>query len=344
MTSSRRPARVRLGAGREFDMIRAFLGADPGLPEGVEIGPGDDAAVLDGGWVVSTDLAVEDVHFRRGWLTDEEIGYRAASAALSDLAAMAARPVGVLVSMAAARGARVDVASAQAGLRAAVEAVGARVIGGDLSRSPGPLFIDVVVLGRSEHPVSRAGAEPGDELWVSGTLGTGGAALHFWADDRVPPEPLRRRFARPEPRIRLGLALGRSGVAVAMLDLSDGLAGDAGHLAAASGVGVVIEEDLVPVDPEARAVLGDEAAREAALHAGEDFELLFAARPGAVTAMLEGGTVDAEVPLTRVGRVVEAGEKAGGGYDEDAPPLVLLESSSGDLRPIGRGGFDHWDD
>lgn len=343
MTSPRSP-RVRLGAGREFDMIRAFLGADPHLPDGVEIGPGDDAAVLDGGWVVSTDLAVEDVHFRRGWLTDEEIGYRAASAALSDLAAMAARPVGVLVSMAAARGAMVDVASAQAGVRAAAEAVGARVIGGDLSRSPGPLFIDVVVLGRAEHPVSRAGAQPGDELWVSGTLGTGGAALHIWADDRVPPEPLRRRFSRPEPRTRLGLTLGRTGVAAAMLDLSDGLAGDAGHLAAASGVGVVIEEGLVPVDPEARAVLGDEAATEAALHAGEDFELLFAARPGAVAAMLEGGTLDVEVSLTRVGRVVEARERTGGGYDEDAPPLVLIESPSGELRRVGRGGFDHWDD
>jgi thiamine-monophosphate kinase len=342
--TSPRPTRVRLGAGREFDMIRAFLGTEERLPEGVELGSGDDAAVLDGGWVISTDLAVEDVHFRRGWLTDEEIGYRAAAAALSDLAAMAARPVGVLVSMAAARGAMVDVASAQAGVRAAAEALGARIIGGDLSRSPGPLFIDVVVLGRTEHPVSRAGARAGDELWVSGTLGTSGAALHHWADDRVPPEPLRRRFAKPEPRIALGLALGRAGVAAAMLDLSDGLAGDAGHLAAASGVGVVIEESEVPVDLEAVAALGEEAALEAALHAGEDFELLFAARPGAVAAMLEAGTFDVDVPLTRVGRVVEARTSSTGGYDEDGPPLVLLEGPTGDLRPVGWGGFDHWSD
>ena len=195
--------------------------------------------MLEGEWVISTDLSVEDVHFRRGWLTDEEIGYRAASAALSDLAAMAARPVGVLVSMAAPRGAAVDVAAAQAGVRAAAEAVGARVIGGDLSRSPGPLFIDVVVLGRQRRPVSRAGARAGDELWVSGTLGAGAAALTVWEDGGVPPEPLRRRFVRPEPRVALALALAEAGIPVAMMDVSDGLAGDAGHLAAASGVRII---------------------------------------------------------------------------------------------------------
>jgi len=316
-------SRVRLGSGREFDLIRAFLGDPEGLPAGVEIGPGDDAAVLEGGWVVSTDISVEDVHFRRSWLTDEEIGYRAAAAALSDLAAMAAVPVGVLVSMAAPRGGRINVAEVQGGVGAAAASVGAAVIGGDLSRSPGPLFLDVVVLGRTSRPVSRAGARVGDELWVSGTLGTGAAAIHEWEAGTAPPEAVRARFARPIPRVALARALADAGVPVAMLDLSDGLAGDAGHLAAASGVGIVIEEASVPIDPAARAVLGAEGALEAALHGGEDFEICFAARPGTVEP-------DAHpVPLTRVGRVV-AGEG------------VHIETASGEIRPAERGGYDHW--
>lgn len=321
--SARSTPRVRLGPGREFDLIRSFLEEAGELPAGVEVGPGDDAAVLEGNWVISTDLSVEDVHFRRSWLTDEEIGYRAAAAALSDLAAMAAVPVGVLVSMAAPRGGRINVAEVHGGVRAAAEAVGAAVIGGDLSRSPGPLFLDVVVLGRAPRPVTRAGALVGDELWVSGTLGTGVAAIHAWDAGASPPDPMRARFARPEPRVALARALADAGVPVAMLDLSDGLAGDAGHLAAASGVGVVIEEAFVPVDDGARAVLGPEAALEAALHGGEDFEIFFAARPGKVEAHAHA------VPLTRVGRVV-AGEG------------VRIESASGEIRPAGRGGHDHW--
>src|SRR6056297_1788771 len=218
-------SRIRLGSGREFDLIRSFLAEDETLPQGVDVGPGDDAAVLDGGWVISTDLSVEDVHFRRSWLTDEEIGYRAAAAALSDLAAMAATPIGVLVSVAAPRGGRINVTEVQAGVRASTRSVGAGVIGGDLSRSPGPLFIDVVVLGRAERPVSRAGARAGDELWVSGTLGTGDAAIHAWNAGAVPPEAIRARFARPAPRVELACALAAAGVPTSMLDLSDGLAG-----------------------------------------------------------------------------------------------------------------------
>ena len=324
-------SRVRLGPGREFDLIRSFLGEDAALPVGVRLGPGDDAAVLDGGWVVSTDLAVEDVHFRRSWLTDEEIGYRAACAALSDLAAMAAEPVGVLVSMSAPRRGTVDVAAVQAGVRAAAASVGASVIGGDLSGSPGPLFIDVVVLGRTDRPVSRVGARAGDEIWVSGTLGAGAAAIHMWDGGGVPSEGLRNRFARPTPRVALARDLAAAGVPVAMLDVSDGLAGDAGHLAAASGVGIVLEEAAVPVDPGTRSVLGDEGALAAALHGGEDFELCFAARPGTVEAWLESITGSSAPPLTRVGRVVE-GEG------------VRIEDADGVLRPAVRGGFDHWSD
>ena len=129
--------KIQLGQGAEFDMIRKLIDPNMRLPPEVHVGPGDDAAVLEGGWVVSTDLAVEDVHFRRAWLSDLEIGYRAGAGALSDLAAMAATPVGVLVSMACPRDGDVDIEAVQGGLNEVCKTVGAAVIGGDMpSRTP----------------------------------------------------------------------------------------------------------------------------------------------------------------------------------------------------------------
>jgi thiamine-monophosphate kinase len=187
------------------------------------------------------------------------------------------------------------------------------------------------VLGRAERPISRAGARAGDEVWVSGTLGAGPAAIESWDAGSVPPDALRGRFARPAPRVELARALAAAEVPTAMLDLSDGLAGDASHLVAASGAGIIIEEAAVPVDSGARAVLGESAALSAALHGGEDFEICFTARPGTVEAWLaERGSSDpSSVPLTRVGRVVE-GEG------------VRIESASGEIRTATRGGYDHW--
>jgi len=319
--------RPGLGPGAEFDLIRSFLDAGAALPPGVVVGPGDDAAVLEGGWVVSTDLSVEDVHFRRAWLTDEEIGYRAAAAALSDLAAMGARPTAVLVSTAASRDGAVDLPAVQRGVRAAAASVGAAVVGGDLSASPGPLFLDLVVLGRADRPVLRSGSRAGDEVWVTGRLGSGAAALGAWASGREPAPEARARFVRPEPRVGIGADLAVPGGATAMVDLSDGLAGDAGHIAAASSVRVVLEEGRLPLDSATVDALGVDAAREAALHGGEDFELCLTAAPGAFDP------TDLErrhgVPLTRVGRV-----EAGSG--------VWLQGADGSLREAPRGGYDHW--
>lgn len=316
---------VLLGPGGEFDLIRRFLARGGPLPDDVRVGPGDDATVLDGGWVVSTDLSVEAVHFRRDWLSDEEIGWRATAAALSDLAAMAARPVGVLVSMAIPAGG-VDAEAVHAGVRAATASVGAAVLGGDVTASPGPLALDVVVLGRTDAPTLRAGARAGDGVWVTGSLGASAAAVLLRERGDTPPEAAQAAFAHPVPRCGMALALGRAGAVHAMVDLSDGLAGDAGHLAAASAVRVVLDLDRVPVAAAATEALGAEAALEAALHGGEDYELCFAAPvdgwdPEAVVA--EHG-----VPLTRVGTVEE-----GTG--------VWLRDPTGNLRPVGRGGFSH---
>jgi thiamine-monophosphate kinase len=318
--------RVRLGPGAEFDLIRGFFADEGDLGPEILVGPGDDAAVLEGGWVVTTDLAVEDVHFRRDWITDAEIGYRAGAAAISDLAAMAATPVAVLVSVACPRARGVDLAAVHAGLRRIAATVGADVIGGDTSRSPGPLFIDVTALGRAQRPIRRDGAEPGDEVWVTGTLGASAAAVRTWLAGGSPPGALRSAYATPIPRVDEALCLVAREVVEAMIDLSDGLAGDLGHVAAASGVRIVIETGRVPLAPAAEEAFGHEAALELALGGGEDYELAFVSDPGVVDP--EYFDRRHGIRLTRVGRV-EEGEG------------VWLEAGDGATRPAG-GGFDHW--
>lgn len=309
-------------------MIRRFAASDSSLPPEVRVGPGDDAAVLQGGWVVSSDVSVEDVHFRRTWLTDAEIGYRAATAALSDLAAMAAAPVALLVSMAAPRS-DVDVAAVQAGIREAAASVGASVIGGDLSRSPGPLMIDVVVLGCTAWPVLRDGAEPKDEVWVTGSLGASAAAVKAWALGEESSTALRGAFARPSARVEEARWLVDREWVDALIDISDGLAGDAGHLAAASGMRITLEVVEIPVAPAAVDALGARGALDAALHGGEDFELCFVTDPGKVDP--EDFERRFGLSLTRVGTVAE-GEG------------VWLQKADGAAQPVERGGFDHWRD
>lgn len=325
--------RVRLGPGGEFDLIRRFVEASaedagPSVPdESVPVGPGDDAAVLRDGWVVTIDLSVEDVHFRRAWMSDEEVGYRAGAVALSDLAAMAATPVAVLASLAAPMEGDVDLEAVSRGLNAAASEVGARVVGGDLTGSPGPLVVDVVALGRTAWPVQRDGAEAGDDVWVTGALGASAAAVAVWEAGEEPPEALRAAFVRPHSRVEAARCLVEQEVVDALIDLSDGLAGDAGHLAAASGVRIVLEEDAVPVAPAVLERFGRERGLEMALHGGEDYELCFVTDPGVVD--VEYFRRRYGLHLTRVGRVEE-----GSG--------VWLQGVDGEERRLERGGFDHF--
>ena len=321
------PRTIRLGPGAEFDRIRTAIALGGELPAAVRVGPGDDAAVIEGGWVLSTDMCVEDVHFRRSWLSDREIGYRAAATALSDLAAMAATPLGLLVSIAVPEAGDVDLEAVQVGVEEAVRAVGGAILGGDLSRSPGPLVLDVVVVGRTSWPVLRNGAKAGDEIWVTGRLGASAAAVHAWRQGGEPSPQARAAFARPTPRIDEACCLVEQEWVDALMDISDGLAGDVGHLAAASGVKVVLEAGAVPIADAALVVLGAEGALEAALHGGEDYELLFVADPGIVdVARFEDRF---GLDLTRVGHVLE-GEG------------VWLDRGDGEPRPLARAGFDHF--
>ncbi len=309
---SQHPLSVPLGPGAEFDRIRGIWQR---LGDGVR-SAGDDCAIveIDGALLaIGTDLALEDVHFSVGWMQPHEIGWRAAAAALSDLAAMGAEPAGVLTSLGVSgEWPEEFVTDVMEGVGNAASAVGAVLWGGDLVCSE-RLVIDVVVVGRAHSPIRRVGARPGDGLWVTGALGAPQAALEAWTAGREPDAQARQRFVRPIPRVREAQWLGARGT-TAMLDVSDGLVGDAGHLAAASGVRCSIDADRVPVHPAA-----DTPAQ--ALVSGEEYELLLTL-PAATDSAIARAFEDAfGIPLTRIGSV-ESGEGIAlleGGVPVDIP-------------------------
>jgi thiamine-monophosphate kinase len=267
---------LALGPGPEFDRVREIVRTLG--PQGA--GLGDDCALIQtaaGFFALSTDVSLEQVHFRRDWIRLAEVGWRATAAALSDLAAEGAEPVGVLcaVTMPPA-GTESELLEVMSGVGAAAGFVGAQVLGGDLSS--GPVWsLAITVVGQTRSPVTRGGARPGDRLWITGALGGSRAALEAWRRGEEPVSAARQRYAHPEPRIAAGRWLAERG-AHAMIDLSDGLAGDAGHLAAASGVSLDIDLDAVPVAPEVHpeAKRSGVSSPQFAAEGGEDFELLVA--------------------------------------------------------------------
>ena len=292
-----------LGPGPEFDRIRriAQVLGDQGT------GLGDDCGLVREGEefiAFSTDVSVEGVHFRREWITPEEVGWRATAAALSDLAAVGAEPIGLLCAVTMpAKAAEAELLQVMAGVGAAAQSVRSMVLGGDLASGPA-WSLAVTVIGRTRAPVTRGGAEPGDRLWVTGSLGGARAALEAWRRAEVPLLGARTRFAHPEPRIAAGRWLARHG-ARAMIDLSDGLAGDAWHIAAASGVSLEIDLNAIPVAagvPEEAAGLGVPPERFAA-EGGEDYELLVAlpSRFDAVDLFVR----ECGIPLTCIGLAAE---------------------------------------
>lgn len=297
-----------LGPGPEFDRIRRII-TELGLHAN---GIGDDCATLADGpgtIALSTDLSLEGVHFRTDWLSFREIGWRAAASALSDLAAEGATPVGVLVSLGVPGSAGDSaVVELMAGTGEAVQSVGGAVLGGDLSRSD-KWLINVTVVGRAMRPVPRSGARPGDNLWVTGSLGGSRAALNAWLRGEQPAAMARLAFAHPVPRIQSGTHLALLG-ATAMLDLSDGLGGDARHLAAASHCALEIDLPLLPVHPDV-APEAEAAGITSAVFAGqggEDYELLVAMPPTFSSDQADKLAAETGVPLTRIG-VVSPGNR-----------------------------------
>jgi thiamine-monophosphate kinase len=302
MTSDRSGHNLALGPGPEFDRIRRIIERVPGAH-----GLGDDCGVFPHGGefiALSTDVSVEGVHFRLDWIDAEEVGWRATAAALSDLAAEGAQPIGILaaVTMPADAPER-ELLDLMSGVGAAAKYAGAEVLGGDLSA--GSVWsVTVTAVGRAESPVTRQGAVPGNRLWVTGVLGGTRAALDAWQHGKDPLPGARGRFAHPEPRIEAGVWLAQRG-ARAMIDLSDGLAGDVSHLAAASNVAITIDLDALPIAAEALAQARqlDTPVQHFAAEGGEDYELLVALPREFDDA--SGFTRACGLPLTLIGVVAE---------------------------------------
>ena len=317
---------VRMGAGVEFEMIRELLGPPTDLGPTVLIGPGDDAAVLDlNRAVLSTDLTIEDVHFRRTWVTLAEAGSRAVRAAASDLAAMAASPVAILVSLAVATDQSDALGELGEGIRSAAHFLDVPLVGGDLTASPGPVVIDVTVVGEADVPVTRSGAIPGDEIWVTGVLGGSAGAVHAWRGGSEPDPELRELFVAPTTRIEEARWLVDRGRVRAMIDLSDGLAGDAGQLAAASGVRIALDAKALPIHHR----LPKEYALRLAMFGGEDYELCIVSAPDGMESIVGTFKERFRTQLTRVG-YVEEGEG-------------VHSCTDGVVMRIDGGGFDHFE-
>ena len=300
---------------------------------------GDDAAVVraGGGYAItSVDTVVDGVHFRTGELSWEEIGHRALATALSDLAAMAAAPGEAYLAVALPpQTPPADALALVTGAAALAEDCGVALCGGDVSGSP-TLTVSVTVVGWARDPgalVGRDGARPGDLVAVTGALGGSGAGLAL-IEGRVPAgtvgdgdaAALRERYARPLPRLAAGRTLGALG-ATALIDLSDGLATDARHLAVRGGVGIELSGAALPLQAgvaEVVTALGDQPQRFA-VSAGEDYELC-ACLPAAARAQAEAAFASAQLgDLTWIGRVREPAGAAGVTFTDLAGELSGFE-------------------
>ncbi len=328
----------------EFGFIEriARMVAGAGEDPRVTVGIGDDAALLDLGGAeliaVTTDAMLEDRHFRLDWLSPEEVGWRAAAGALSDLAAMGAAPAAVFCSVGLPPDWPVDDADALLrGISRSIEAVGGVLTGGDVIASE-RVLIDIMALGQVPRgqQLTRDAARAGQVLAVTGALGGPAAAVVLpiaQGPDAPADHPaIRARFAHPEPRIAVGRSIAASGFASCAIDISDGLVQDAGHIAERPGLRAVIEAGRVPVAEGCAQVaeaLGEDSHRWA-LSGGEDFELLIA---------LDHTDFEA---LTALQPIAEVGLTIVGHLEEGAGAMAV--DAAGDEIDLPTGGWDHFEE
>jgi thiamine-monophosphate kinase len=311
-------------------------------PLEVTTGIGDDCAVLrpsgDVEWVVTTDTQVEDVHFRRAWLTPYQIGWRAMAVNLSDIAAMGAQPFGALAAL--TMPATTTVAFFD-GILDGLCDLGLRfncpLLGGNLAQDPARVTLTLTVLGTVPRgkAVLRSGARPGDEIWVSGRLGGSAAGLQTFLRTITLPEGtgeiLRQRYTQPLPRVQEALFLRASGRLTSLIDVSDGLAGDLAHICEESGVGGQLVLQALPLETgvqEVATALGEDSLTYA-LHGGEDFELCCTTVPGGITPLLGEFRACFGIDLTCIGSITR----------ECTLRLMHVDGSTTTLAPQG---YDHF--
>ncbi|MEW6414761.1 MAG: thiamine-phosphate kinase [Pseudomonadota bacterium] len=314
----------------EFDLIaRHFTRATPGAVLGV----GDDCALLAPTpgmqLAVSSDMLLEGRHFspQDG---PAGLGHKALAVNLSDLAAMGATPRWATLSIALPAADEGWLAAFARGFFRIADQYGIELVGGDTTR--GPLTLSITVIGEVPpgQALRRDGARPGDDVWVSGTLGAAAMALAYRQGrlfmEQIDAAKVLPALYLPTPRVELGLAL--RGVATSAIDISDGLLGDLGHVLERSQAGAVLDFAALPTLPAVRAYLHEAVARDCVLAGGDDYELCFTAPPEKHDAVL-AAAASAGVAVTRIGRITE-------------PPGLSVVDADGTPLTIERTGYDHF--
>lgn len=315
----------------EHEFVAWLKRGRPARSPGLRLGIGDDACLIEPSagaeLILTADMSIEGIHFRRDWHPPESVGHRALARSLSDVAAMGGRPRFALVSLALSR--RIDrpwIEKFYRGLQNLAHHFGVVLIGGDTSLSAKAVMADVTVVGEVARgrALRRGGARPGDLIYVAGELGFAAAGLQMLRSGAKPrASAALRAHLYPEPQCRLGEFLSRERMASAAIDISDGFALDLSRLLGASGVGGLIYEAHLPLPP--RAGRGKRALT-LALHGGEDYRLLFTAPPSKAALLperFEGSR------LYQVGKV--CGKRVG----------IVIEGRAG-ARPLLPDGYDHF--
>jgi len=331
----------------EFDFINTLRKNLPRSDQGsLVLGIGDDAAVLRQSpgkdILVSTDLLIEDIDFRRTTTTAELLGRKALAVSLSDIAAMGARPRWCLISIGLPEDVWLTsfIDNFYFGVLGLAQHYDVQLIGGDTSRTPEKIVIDSIVLGEcaAGSATTRSNAKPGDYIFVTGSLGSSAAGLRLIERGAHPPteandevhviDQLVLRHLRPESRVGWGMVLGQERLATAMIDVSDGLSSDLNHLCAESKVGALIDASAIPIDKGVIELCGRRALDplQLALHGGEDFELLFTVNPANASRLPR--RVDG-VGVTRIGEIKQTSEG-----------VKIAEGSR--VWDLSAGGFRHF--
>lgn len=316
----------------EFDLIARYFTRPLQPRSAATLGVGDDCALLAPApglqLAISTDMLVEGRHFYAG-ADPALLGHKSLAVNLSDLAAMGAKPLAFTLALALPAADEAWLAPFAQGLLALADSYGCELVGGDTTR--GPLTISITVFGEvpQAQALRRSAASPGDDIWVSGTLGDARLALAGLAGelalDAASLAAAAPRLHAPTPRVALGLAL--RGVAGAAIDISDGLAGDLGHILEQSGVGATVEVDALPAGP-VLACQRPDLQRAWCMAGGDDYELCFTAAPGRRTAVLDAARASG-TPVTRIGVI-------------DAAPGLRLVDAAGQPCRISQTSFDHF--
>lgn len=315
----------------EFELIAHYFTREAGTAPRVELGIGDDCALIDGGpttqWAVTTDMLVEGVHFLRD-TEPEALGHKSLAVNLSDLAGCGATPRCFLLALALPTVDGDWLAAFRRGLFALADRFTCALAGGDTTRSASGVTISITAMGDVPRgrALLRSGAGIGDEIWVSGTLGDGalGLACRRGAVG-ISDAAAVARLERPEPRVLLGEQL--RGIASSAIDVSDGLAGDLGHILERSGVAATVQWDAIPRSA-ALLRLPPGQQREFVFGGGDDYELLFTAPPAAA-GRVAAAAATSGVPATRIGVI-----RAGSG--------LTVVDDRGQAVDIAPRAFDHF--